>query len=114
MKGLVKTLVLAGVLSVVAGADGAKAVKKLSCSQTKCTYNEEFNKSQMKTFHGHCNSSTPMTAENSNMICHKAQYLSCSPGQIENQNETDTFWKCTCMNGSDKHKANTTVDLFCP
>lgn len=114
MNGLFKTLVLAGALSVLAGADGAKAVQELSCSQTKCSYNEEFGPSQTKTFHGHCNSSTPMTSGNSKMICYKAEFLACSTGVIENQGKSDTFWKCTCINGSDKNRAYTTISLSCP
>lgn len=108
-------LILVGVLSLWAGADVAMAaVQELSCSQTACTYNESFKPSHSKTFHGHCNSSTAMTSSNSGMSCHKAEFLTCTTGVIENQGKSDTFWKCTCTNWSDQNWANTTINITCP
>lgn len=115
MRDVIKTLVLSGCLLLWAGADDAKAVKDLKCSQTSCTYPEEFGPNQIKYFHGTCpGTSTALTSKNSNMVCHKAEFLTCTPGQLWNSGESDAYWKCSCDNWSDKNRANTTIDLSCP
>ncbi len=114
MRNLVMILVVGACALLWAGAEGANASNvSLSCGATSCEYNEEFKASQTKTFHGHCDANTKMTASNSNMTCHKASGLTCTPGLLENPGKSDTFWRCTCTNWNTK-KHSTTIDMTCP
>ncbi|MCG8544058.1 MAG: hypothetical protein MJE12_07600 [Alphaproteobacteria bacterium] len=115
MKNLAAIFALVGVLAFWSGTDVANAANILSCDTTKCTFNETIGKSKVVHFHGHCGGSgnTEMTQENSHMVCHKADHLTCTAATW-NYYKGDPYWACTCTNHSGKHDANTTVDLTCP
>ena len=114
MKSLVAIFTLVGALAFWGGTDVAKAVVKLSCDTTKCTFNEEIGKSQIKYFQGRCDGSgTEMTQDNSSMICHKQDHLTCTSAAWNLKND-EGFWACSCDNSSPSKRANTTIDLECP
>ncbi len=105
MKDLVRTLLLCGALSVLAGGAIAKQVEDLHCKQAKCAFGEEFGPSQTKTFNGYCDGYSN-DRDNSNMICHAAKGLTCTIAVISEN------WRCTCTNWDIKEQ-HTTIDVYC-
>ncbi len=106
MKDLVRTLLLGGALSVLAGGAIAKYVVPLHCQQPKCAFDVELGPSQTKVFHGYCDG-YHTTYPNSNMICHKAKDLTCTVTVFE-----DNYWQCTCTNWAIKEQ-HTTINVYC-
>ncbi len=107
MKDLVRTLLLGGALSVLAGGAIAKQVEDLHCQQPHCAFDEELGPSQTKTFKGYCNYT--MDESNSNMICHAVKGMTCTLIILERGN----YWQCMCTNWETKER-HTTIDVYCP
>ncbi len=114
MKDLVGALILAGVLSVLAGTAFAKATKQLHCSTTKCTYTEQLNKDGTTSFQGYCDGTSYVTEENSEMDCHPVKGMTCMGNYFVNIDANHPYWSCTCTNWSATKKLNATIDLLCP
>ncbi len=106
MKDLVRTFLLGGALSVLAGGAIAKQVENLHCDTTKCAFDEELGPSQTKTFNGYCDGYTN-TKYNSNMVCHAVKGMTCSELIF-----LDKHWQCMCTNWETKEQ-HTTIDVYC-
>ena len=110
MKDLIKTLVLASALSVLAGVDVA-AIEDLPCDQTKCVFHILLNRSGTEQMRGWCQGVT-MTGNNSSMDCHPVKGMTCTSPEYRSKN--DPYWACSCTNWSTAKKQSATIDVFCP
>ena len=110
VKRLIKTLVIAGALSVSAGVDVA-AIEDLPCYHTKCVFNVLLNKSATEQMRGFCKG-VSMDGSNSSMDCHPVKGMTCTSPEFKSKN--DDYWACTCTNWSATKKQTATIDVFCP
>ena len=108
MRDQVKTLLLAGALSVLAGGAIAKQVEDLHCGQSKCVYDEEMGPSQTKTYLGYCDG-YHNEATNSTMYCHPVKGMTCSFIGF-----TTDHWNCICTNWIATKEQHATIDMDCP
>ena len=106
MKSLIKTLVLAGVLSLWAGAAAVKANVELTCEQQKCQYNERLGKSQTRTFDLYCKNISK--TEDYSIGCHPPSGVTCLP------RDDTTYYDCTCTNWSPSKAKYVDIDILCP
>ena len=107
MKDLVRSFLLAGALSLLAGGAIAKQVEDLHCQQTKCAFNEELGPSQTKTFNGYCDA-YKTTSSNYSMVCHAVKGMTCMPVSW-----VVDHYQCMCTNWKTKEQ-HTTIDVSCP
>ncbi len=105
MKDLLRTLLIGGALSVLAGGAIANQTEDLHCKQAKCVFDGELEPSQTKTFSGYCDG-YPNNATNSGMVCHAATGMVCDPSKF------GQHWQCTCTNWATK-KQPATIDVYC-
>ncbi len=106
MKDLVRTLLLGGALSILAGGAIAKQVEDLHCGQSQCAFDEEFGPSQTKTFNGYCDGYKNYPT-NTNMICHAVKGMTCTMVEF-----FADHWQCQCTNWATKEQ-HTTIDVYC-
>ena len=105
MKGLIRTLVLAGALFVVAGAATVNADVKLTCDQPKCQYNERLGKSQTKSYDLYCKGAT--STSQYTYGCHPPKHVTCWPGDYKE------YYNCYCTNWSAESAKYVDIDIIC-
>ncbi len=105
MKDLVRTLLLGGALSLLAGGAFAWKTEDLHCDTSKCAFDEELGPSQTKSYIGYCDgySNSP---SNSTMVCHAVKGMTCTNAQF------GSHWSCICTNWAIKEQ-HTTIDVYC-
>ncbi len=115
MRDLVKVLILGSALSLPAGAAAAKATVELHCGETSCQYTEEIGPSGTKSYEGFCDETgnIPVTADNSDLFCHKAKGLTCTVA-VFLKYANPPYWSCTCTNWNPTQEAHPDIDVSCP
>ncbi len=104
MKFPVSVLVLAGILSVLAGADFAYGDDKLACGQSECQFKVTLKPFYEQTYEGICG---PQNKAAENMVCHKAKGITCTKAEY-----IDKKWTCQCGNWTTKEHS-TSIDVYC-
>lgn len=110
MKALVKTLVFAGALSLLAATDVA-AIEDLPCDETKCVFHVLLKEMGTEENRGFCPEVT-MTGYNSEMICHPVKGMTCTDAAFVGGKHP--YWSCTCTNWNTLKKQTATIDVMCP
>ncbi len=106
MKDLVRTLLLGGALSVLAGGAIANQVEELHCQQSECAFDEELGPSQTRIFHGYC---AGEKVSEYKMVCHAVKGTTCTKGV----SVASSYWSCTCTNWDPTQRKYVTIDILC-